>query len=212
MKLITQLVSATALAAALSATAQANLIQNGGFEDIGSSTALGGYGSASTWQIYSAIPDWNASQNIEIWTNNFIVPAYEGNNVLELNAHPGNAGGAFSIYQSFGTVTGQEYELTFAGRKRQANSNESFRVEVGDLVTSIYNQAYGSWTEYSYNFTALSDWTTLTFTSLDGGGDTTGNIFDAVSVTSVPEPGTFAMIGLGLVGLAFQRKKSQQGS
>ena len=88
MKFLPQVISATVLAAALSTTAQANLIQNGGFEDIGSSTAIGGYGSASTWQIYTDIPSWDASQNIEIWTNNFIVPAYEGSNVLELNAHP----------------------------------------------------------------------------------------------------------------------------
>ena len=210
MKLISKLIGATALTAIMTTTAQANLISNGGFEDVSGSTAIGGYGSASTWQIYSDIPAWDASQNVEIWTNNFIVPAYEGNNVLELNAHPGNAQGTFSIFQSFNTVIGQEYQLTFAGRKRQQNSDEAFNVTVGDLDESIYNQAWGAWTEYSFSFTALDDFTTLTFSSLDGGTDTTGNIFDAVAVTTVPEPGTFAMIGLGLFGLVFQRKRSMQ--
>ena len=209
MKTVCQLFSADVLVAAVSAPVHANLIQNGGFEDIGSSTAIGGYGSASTWQIYQSIPDWDASQNIEIWTNDFIVPAYEGNNVLELNAHPGNAGGAFAIYQSFATTIGQDYELTFAGRKRQKNSDESFMVSAADLVDSIYNQAWGEWTEYSYVFTANSDLTTLTFTSLDGGADTTGNILDAVSVTAVPEPGSLALLCLGIGGLVIQRKRQK---
>ena len=206
MSAVAKFVSATILGAVLSTAAQANLIENGGFEDIGNSVAIGGYGSSSTWQIYSSIPDWDASQNMEIWTNNFIVPAYEGNNVIELNAHPGQAGGVFSIYQSFETTIGQEYELTFAGRKRQANSDEAFMVSVADLTDSIYNQAWGTWTEYSYNFTATSELSTLTFTSLDGGRDTTGNIFDAVSVQEVPEPETVAMLCLGLIGLGVQRR------
>jgi hypothetical protein len=212
MKFLPRVISATVLAAALSTTAQANLIQNGGFEDIGTSSALGGFGNASTWQIYSSIPSWDASQNVEIWTNNFNVPAYEGKNILELNAHPGNANGSFSIYQEFDTVVGQQYELTFAGRKRERNRNESFQVEVGDLLASITNQAFGVWNEYSYIFTALDTSTTLSFTSLDGGRDTTGNLLDAVSVTSVPEPGTLAMFGIGLAGLAFQRRKTKENS
>ncbi|MFV1872609.1 MAG: DUF642 domain-containing protein [Oleiphilus sp.] len=196
-------------AAAFIATgAQANLIDNGSFEDVGSSTAIGGYGSASTWQIYSSIPDWDASQNVEIWTNDFIVPAYHGDNVLELNAHPGRSGGTFSIYQSFATNVGQTYELTFAGRRRQANSDESFSVAVGDLVDSVYNQAWGHWNEYSYQFTATSAISTLTFTSLDGGRDTTGNIFDDVRVvTAVSEPASLALFMLGLAGLVYTRKK-----
>ena len=107
---------------------------------------------------------------------------------------------------------GQQYELTFAGRKRERNRNESFQVEVGDLLASITNQAFGVWNEYSYIFTALDSSTTLSFTSLDGGRDTTGNLLDAVSVTTVPEPGTLAMFGLGLAGLAFQRRKTKDNS
>jgi hypothetical protein len=208
MKTLSKLISATCLSAALCSGVQANLIVNGSFEDIGAGAALGGYGSAATWQIYSSIPEWDASQNVEIWSNNFIVPAYDGNRVLELNAHPGDVNGSFSILQDFATVTGHAYELTFAGRKRQQGSDEAFSVSVGDVVDSIYNQTWGSWNEYNYTFTALSSLSTLTFTSLDGGSDTTGNIFDGVSVTAVPEPGSLALILLGLAGLVVTRKKS----
>ena len=208
MKTLTKTLAATCFSALISTAAQANLIQNGSFEDVGSAVAIGGYGSASTWQIYSSVPNWDASQNVEIWSNNFIVPAYDGNRVLELNAHPGDANGTFSIFQNFYTV-GETYQLTFAGRRRQANSDESFSVAVGDLVDSIYNQAWGSWNEYSYTFTALSTESTLTFTSLDGGQDTTGNIFDDVRVTAVSEPGSLAFIMLGLAGLVYTRKKAK---
>jgi hypothetical protein len=210
MKILRNTIATTCLAVLVATGAQANLIQNGSFEDISGAVAIGGYGSASTWQIYSTVPNWDASQNVEIWSNDFIVPAYDGNRVLELNAHPGNANGSFSILQSFATTAGQQYELTFAGRRRQANSDESFSVSVGNLVDSIYNQAWGNWNEYSYQFTANSALSTLTFTSLDNGRDTTGNIFDAISVTAVPEPGSLALIMLGLAGLAYTRKNSKQ--
>ncbi|MBV1919596.1 MAG: DUF642 domain-containing protein [Pseudomonadales bacterium] len=206
MKIFSRLVSATLFTAIISTTAHATLIENGSFENIGESIAIDGYGSSSSWQIYSSLPSWEASQSMEIWTNDFIVPAYDGSNVLELNAHPASTGGIFSIHQSFETVVGQEYELFFAGRKRHANSDEAFMVSVAGLTDSIFNQAWGTWTEYSYGFTATSALSTLTFTSLDGGRDTTGNIFDAISVTSVPEPDSIALFLLGCVGLGFQRK------
>lgn len=208
MKTFNKLIGTICLSIALCSGAQANLISNGSFEDVGSYTANPNYGSASTWQIYSSLPDWNATQNVEIWNNNFIVPAYDGNRVLELNAHPGNANGSFSIFQEFSTVIGQAYELTFAGRKRQQNSDEAFSFSVGDLAGSVYNQSWGSWNEYSYSFIALSSLSTLTFTSLDGGTDTTGNIFDAVNVTAVPEPEALALLLLGLAGIAATRRKS----
>ncbi|KZY28645.1 hypothetical protein A3752_06290 [Oleiphilus sp. HI0081] len=207
MKNLTKLFGSICLTTAVSMSAQANLIENGSFEDIGNEAALGGYGSAATWQIYSSIPNWDASQNVEIWSNNFIVPADDGIRVLELNAHPGDANGQFSIFQDFATTAGQAYELSFAGRRRQANSDEAFSVSVGDLSDSVYNQSWGNWNQYTYQFTATSSLSTLTFTSLDGGRDTTGNIFDDVKVTAVSEPGTIALFALGLAGLVATRKK-----
>ncbi len=197
----------SAILLSFSHLSSANLISNGSFEDIGSSAAIGGYGRASTWQIYSSIPGWDSTQNLEIWSNDFIVPAYDGNRVLELNAHPANANGQFSIFQSFSTIAGQSYELSFFGHRRHAHRNEAFKVEVGDLVDSIYNQTARQWNAYTYQFTATSSLSTLTFTSLDGGRDTTGNILDDVKVTAVYEPGSFVLLMSGLLCLIFARRR-----
>ena len=199
----------TILASTKASAGTINLVENGSFEEIGTSIPLGNHGSSSTWQIYSSTPHWEASQNLEIWSNNFIVPAYDGNRVLELNAHRGNINTEFSIYQSLSTNVGQTYELTFAGRRRQANSDESFSVSIAGLFDSVYNQKSNQWNEYSYKFIALSALSTLTFTSLDGGLDTTGNIFDDIRVTAVPEPSTLAIFALGMFGLTSRQFKKQ---
>ena len=216
MKINSKWASVIFLTVIFSTGTQANLIQNGGFEDISGSNAIGNYGSTSTWQIYSSIPDWDASRNMEIWTNNFIVPAYEGFNILELNGHPGTGNGAFSIFQSFATVVGQEYELSFAGRKRQ-DSTEEFSVSVGTLVgTNLENLAldydidsheFGTWTEFNYIFQATDILSTLRFTSLDRIDDTTGNLLDDVSIVSVPEPSIIALLAAGLFGIGFVRRR-----
>lgn len=209
IKTLKSLIIGLGLIVGLVSQANANLIVNGSFEDIGDSVAMR-YGKASTWQIYSSIPEWDATQNVEIWNNDFIVPAFDGNRVLELNAHPGNANGVFSIYQEFETVIGQVYNLEFAGRKRQKRADEAFSVEVGNLSESIYNQTWGTWNEYSFQFTALADVSTLTFTSLDGGRDTTGNILDAIVVTTaeVPEPNTLFLMVIAASGLILVRARS----
>lgn len=150
MSFLKRILGAATIALFLSSPVQANLIKNGSFEDIGAAIALGKmtqggfkvYGRADTWQIYGDIPHWTASLNVEIWTNDFIVDATDGENTLELNAHPSN-GDHFSISQSFDTVIGQTYQLTFFSRKRIKRSNEAFEVSVGDLQEIIRNQDWG---------------------------------------------------------------------
>lgn len=201
MKKISTIVKAAGLllGAGLSAGANANLIVNGGFED--NNVATG------SWQYYSAnqVNGWEGS-NIEIWDHLGGVVAPEGNQHAELNAHP-NAG-QFSIYQTFTTVVGQLYDVSFFYSAR-VNTSESFQFSVGTLNELINDHVVGTWNQYTNVFRANSTSTTLRFTSITPSYSTVGNLIDGVSVTSqVPEPAGYALLALGIIGLGLARHRA----
>lgn len=184
----------------LSASASANLITNGSFEDNDIATG--------TWQWFSAndVNGWNGS-NIEIWDNLFGEAAYEGDQFIELNAHPVPQT-SFSIYQDFNTIVGETYSVSFAYQARNS-TDESFLASIAGasgLITEwiLEDHTTTGWSVLSSSFIADSTTSTIRFTSLDALDDTTGNFLDDVQVAAVSEPGTFALLGLGMVGLGLR--------
>lgn len=186
-----------ALGLLLSAGASANLLVNGGFEDNDV--------NANSWKAYNSsdVAGWDGSR-IEIWDTFNGVLAAEGSQHAELNADPNSQAG-FTIFQNFNTVVGQQYDVSFYYRAR-ANNNEVFEFSVGGLGATMSDHTTSSWSMFHDSFVA-SDWTsTIRFTTVTTG--TIGNFLDGVSVTSsVPAPGTLALVVMGLFGLGAARRR-----
>lgn len=188
----------------VSPVCSASLIQNGSFED----NRVGN--GQWAWFQSAAVPNWSGS-NIEIWHNYQQLPAYEGVQFIELNAHGPNQG-AWSIFQSFDTQIGQQYQLSFAYRARTSNQ-ERFNVSVGDFSQLFSDHTRQAWSVFSGSFTATSTTSVLRFTSLNSG--TYGNFIDDVQVnavstlvpTEVPAPASFGLLGLAVAGLVWSRRQ-----
>jgi len=188
----------------LSPVASANLLTNGSFEDSPKLTQAGG-----GWGFFdpNLVPGWDSEDNnIEIWQSGFNrVQAADGNQFAELNAHP-ETGIAFTLFQDIVTTIGESYDLNFAYRAR--SGQESFSVSAANLDEQVLNSNTGEWTIYSGMFTATDELTRLMFTSVDPETETLGNFIDNVSVVAkVSEPGTLALLGLGLAGLGLSRRR-----
>ncbi len=157
----------------------------------------------------SALPGWTiGSGNVNVVNGTFGSSAgnlaYEGSQYLDLVGE----GGVGSISQSFATVAGQVYSLTFAFSHNLFSGTPaaSASFSVGDLASAISHSSGSTanldWQLFVGNFTALGATSTLSFTNLTGGRNE-GVFLDAVSVqTAVPEASTWAqlLLGFGILG------------
>ena len=194
-----RIVLAAALAAPL--LASANLVTNGSFEaDVQ---------AASSWSIYPALTGWTGAPDIEL-RNNVAGAAYDGVNFVELDTNFNS-----EMSQSIGTSLGQQYTLSFAYSPREGVSSASNGIEVfwNSVSQGIFTgNGAGSgnvWGLQSLTVTGAAASSLLSFRAV-GISDSYGGSRDAVSVTAVPEPETYALMlaGLGAVGFIARRRRS----
>ena len=205
-----------ALAATLSLgalAAHANLLVNGGFEDIGTAS-LRGWGGYTYGTGYSLpMPGWTVTGSVDITlTPSTWGPADTGTYALDLNGYDTG-----SIAQTFATTIGQKYDVSFAYSRNVAgapNPATAFVTAGGSTlnISAANDGSFGSsgamlWKPAGFSFMASALQSTLTFTSTVGGS---GGVFlDSVSVTAVPEPESYALMlaGLSVVAFVARRRK-----
>ena len=199
-----KIILAAALLAAASfpvaASAAANLVVNGSFEN------TPGFSGWTTFYGYNAIPGWNAGPGgMEIQQSGVTVNAQDGNNVLELDTYTNSY-----IWQEINTTAGQTYAFSFYYSPRPGVSFDSNKIvyKFGEVLDwTSQSGAYGeNWVLISGTAMAHSATTRLGFLGY-GTSDSLGGLIDNVSVTAVPEPETYALLGAGLLGIAVLRRR-----
>lgn len=211
-KLLTSSLLAASLAFA--GQASANLIVNGSFED----TQFGG-----KWKVFDAISGWAAidGAGIEIQKNGTVsgVKAQEGTQYVELDSHnftrgqaSNNGSNSYMVQIVEDLVIGTPYDLSFWYLPRTNNGDDDNGINVywgesTDALLSVSSKKSlqnNNWVQIQQVVIATSESMTLGFQAF-GKENTLGGFIDNVSL--VAEPGTFALIGLGLFGLVAARRR-----
>ncbi|HTI72589.1 MAG TPA: DUF642 domain-containing protein [Candidatus Limnocylindria bacterium] len=152
------------------------------------------------------MPGWSVigSGDVHLYAT---TAAQDGRQTLDLSGGTGTtAHGNAGIAQTFATVPGQSYELSFYhGSLAQTVSGPVFSVTIngqtynfGETAGSVANP---DWKRATIPFTASSVFSSLSFNNTTG-FDSNDNVLDNISVTSVPEPAEWALlVGSCFVGI-----------
>lgn len=212
-------------ATTLSGAVQAGLI-NGSFED-----PVFSLGVASV-DFPATIPGWQTTdQSFEIWSDGFTgVTSFDGNQHAELNAFIN--GTLFQDVTSIGAGAQVGFEFAHRGRA----GTDTMRLTITDLgvddlagggndtvlFTDIFSTGNTAWVFYDSASEApiLALGNTLRFAYIavtSVGGLSFGNFLDAADfgagvggVPGVPEPATWLLLGAGLSGLGFTRRRKKR--
>ncbi len=117
-----------------------------------------------------------------------------------------------SVQQTVASTIGTTYELSFdIGANNNFLRPTGVRVQAAGQAADFYNTGAADWQRFSWTFTANDTSTVIYFAGLFGDGYI--GLDNAVLVAAaVPEPGTWALLAAGLVGVAWRRRRAALGS
>ncbi len=185
----------------LGSVASAAGFQNGSFEtgtNPGTFTQLGaGDPSIAGWTIGGHSVDYIGTY----WQ------ASNGERSIDMSG-----GGAGSLSQSFDTLIGQKYVVTFdmAGNPDSGSLKSMTVSAAADSANYTFDSTVTSkpnmgWASKSFQFTANSTTSTLMFASNEYSAY--GPALDNVKVQAVPEPASMAALTVGALGLLRRRNR-----
>lgn len=187
---------------AITGTVSADLIVNGGFE----SPAVPGFISVTAPSSFSG---WTVlSGGVDIVSSDFY-NASSGIQSLDLNTIVSG-----SISQDLATTPGQEYFLSFAFAANPLPDDPSWPAPAIKVMEAHWNTSLlGTFSQDSTGHTAtVVGWIVHIYTVIGTGTDrlsfasltdgSAGPALDDVRLEPVPEPSTFVLAALGLIGLA----------
>jgi len=184
-------------------TAQATVIFSDNFN-----TEHGGVGILN----YTGFANWVVSDGTVDLIGNLFHDFLPGNGLyVDMDGSTGNAG----IMTHNFALTAGNYTLSYnlAGNHRN-NSTEVVGVNVGlgSLVNATHSLNQNDpFTTFTQNFT-VNSLTSASLSFIGNGGDNISMLLDNIvleQVAAVPEPSTIILLGAGLGGLLFWRKKRQ---
>jgi PEP-CTERM motif len=198
------LVAPTIIAACLTATtpALAAVVLEDDFDASGP--------SGLNWGGDSAFTSTSAPGSVDLIGNGFF-DFYPGQGLyVDLDGSTGfgnDPAGELTSLAAFGPGS---YELTFLlGGNARGWEDRTTRVSLGDFSVDISLASDAGLQAFSYTFTTLTGGN-LVFTEL-GPSNQRGSILDAITLSTIPEPSTWAMMILGFGGAGALVRRRQRG-
>ena len=181
-----------------------NYVANGGLPNDPFDRLAAGSTTITGWTVIGPTIDW---------LNNPNHLALDGTKSVDLK---GDFGPDCSLSTLLPTTAGWLYQVDFDSYGGSLNIAQTGRIAAGSLNTTFlspgtFDPSTATYHHFTFNFTALSSSTLLTFSSVNSNGF--GPVIDKVSVTPVPLPNAAvmgAMVGLPLLAGGVLRKRRQR--
>jgi hypothetical protein len=122
-------------------------------------------------------------------------------------AYLGTTGGLGYLSQAgIPTIIGQNYQLSYDLSNSGGIVNQFEASVNGNILFAELNNGWQPYGAYTYDFIANSAFTELVFAERnDPGGFSLDNV--SVELAPIPEPSTLLLLGVGLLGASFLRKR-----